>query len=656
MTQDPTRPGSFLRTMGAPKGLLLFLGLALILFLGLEIFTWRTGRTPVLVPGLGAEWIRREDPFILNARRTETLVTVFRTRFTAARPEASPELSFRAMKQVVVLVDKKKVFEDRAPLPDWNRTRTIRLPPVEDGEPHELILVVLSSDSHPCLLAASPALGIRTGTHWEASHGDRVWSRAIRVQDAAGPELARAFPSTWAALGASWKLVLAAFALGAGWAWLHHLGRARIPSPATLRWLLMGALGLLGLNNFFKLPLHLGMDLPTHLDYVRFIAEGRGLPLATDGWQMFQPPLYYLLSTPLHLLFRTWGPQAGEYALRLIPWSCGLLQVELAHRILRETFPGEEGSQRAGLLLASLLPVNLTMSQVHGNEPLSGVLASLAILLVVRRLGRPDTLLEPRFALALGSVLGLALLTKTSNLLLVALLPILCVIWSSAPAGTPAGPGRGRAALRFLFLGAGALLLVAGWWFARNWWRLGRPMVNGWDQARGFSWWQDPGAWPLSSLWSFGRALVHPIYAQASGIWNGLYGTFWTDGSICSVVEWEFRPPWNYNLLIGSVLLSLVPMATMLFGSVVEFRKRQVQLSILCILIFLAAIFHLHVTDLAAYSTLKASYLLGLLPCFAVLGGAGFRRLSRDPAPKILWGGLMGAWATLAFFGFWIRS
>ena len=70
---------------------------------------------------------------------------------------------------------------------------------------------------------------------------------------------------------------------------------------STVRWLektlLLVVAGLwlaLFWNNTRLLPFHAGFDSTEHLKYVAYIQEHRALPLPTEGWEMYQPPLYYL--------------------------------------------------------------------------------------------------------------------------------------------------------------------------------------------------------------------------------------------------------------------------------------------------------------------------------------------------------------------------
>ena len=636
---------------GLPNAVLIVLGL--VALIAMTFVRLRSPNSHVLVPEKGARWIRMDEPTLLSSRHLEQTAAVFRKRIAAQEPVTGASLSFRAMKHATVFLDRVKLHDDSAAGSAWNYIRSIPIPVLEPGRSHELLVVVQSPDSHPALLAYSDGLGIRSGIDWEVSTGNRVWVRAMLADQPHPPAIAAGFPSTFRAFTGSLPFLLPLFLLAAGLAWLAHRGRVAVLPASRVRWIVLAALALMAVNNVGKLPIYLGMDYPGHLEYIRYVADGKGIPYAGQGWQMFQAPLYYLLSAPLFQLFQGVAWDFPERALRVIPLICGITQVELCYRAMRAVHPGKEGLQIIGLLLSAMIPMNLYISQTIGNEPLSAVFSSMALVLVLIRIREGAALMAPRFGLQLGLVLGLALLTKTSNFLVAIVLPAYCLAWgTSAP--TIAWRIRARAGVRFLAAYGGILFLVAGWYYLRNWVHLGAPFVGGWDPKHGVPWWQDHSYIPVAFLFNFGSALVHPVYAQTQGFLNGLYSTFWTDGSICSVIHAEYIPPWNFRMLLSGVLLSVAPCALMIAGALRSFHERATRLSVTCVLVFLAAIFWLHLGTIPAYSTLKSTYMLGLLPCFGILGAAGFEALPDRPAARAIAVGLLVVWVATTFCGFWV--
>jgi 4-amino-4-deoxy-L-arabinose transferase-like glycosyltransferase len=180
---------------------------------------------------------------------------------------------------------------------------------------------------------------------------------------------------------------------------------------------------VLAANNGWQLSYLQGFDLIQHLEYVQFIVNKRALPLANDGWQMFQPPLFYLLEAPWYaLLAPHFDTDVVVRAMRFLPLLCGLAQIEIVYRVARAVFPDHEDLQTISVLVGGLLPMHIYISQVIGNEPLAGALTALTVLLCVLLLVEPARARTWRFFAALGAIWGLALLSKVTPLLLTPLI------------------------------------------------------------------------------------------------------------------------------------------------------------------------------------------------------------------------------------------
>jgi len=323
--------------------------------------------------------------------------------------------------------------------------------------------------------------------------------------------------------------------------------------------------------------------------------------------------------------------------------ACGLGLIDLCYRALRVAFPQRPDLQIAGSVLASLLPVNLSVSHYVGNEPMAAYLTAAALVLVFRALSSPRVSREPRFQWWLGGMLGLALLAKVTPVL--ALGPIaVALAWALCRSGADLAASI-RAAVRI----AALMLAVCGWYYGRNWLLLGSPFVGGWSQDRGINWWQDPGYRQIGDYLSFGRALFYPFYASLSGFWNGLYSTFWLDGYAGSMIFYGARPPWNYTFMLSLAWLSL-PLSGIMLLSVRVARNPIVWFSWSCVGIYLLAMLTLHLL-VPHYSQVKASYALGLAPCFCILFVAGFEQFSaRWRRYLMFWLAMWGLASYAAFF------
>ena len=85
--------------------------------------------------------------------------------------------------------------------------------------------------------------------------------------------------------------------------------------------------------------------------YVKVVLQEGRLPLADEGWQSYQPPLYYLLSAGwLKLAGLTTIGQPAVELLRWLGLAAGLLQSLFVGLALRELFP-----ERPGLVLCAFV-------------------------------------------------------------------------------------------------------------------------------------------------------------------------------------------------------------------------------------------------------------------------------------------------------------
>jgi len=626
----------------------LWILVAVLALTGLGVWlSARSPASPLLLAGGTGQWIRLNRPYYMGVHPEKRYNALYRRKFRLAPGVPPPAIQIEAREEFVGFLDRMLFFEAPHDPGRRRQSRRVALPPGLAAGEHDLTILVRATRTEPVLRVEAP--GLATDGTWEASDDGLGWVPAILAENPPVPEFTRAYPTALGAFLRVWPWLALAFCGGAGWSLLRERRGWRLPPAAAARWVFLALWAALAINNISRIPATVGMDVLFHLDYVKFIVNHHRLPLATEGWQMFQSPLAYLLSAPLFLLRPGIADETALQVLRVLPLACGLAQVEVAYRAVRALFPGRNGLQIAGTALGGFLPMNIYLSQTFGNEPLAGLLCSLAILRVLVR--PPGKGLETGFALGLGGLLGLALLAKVTVLLLVPWFAIFCLFRARAEAG--AGPG---AALRFLALLGLGVALVAGWYFLWVKMHLGHFFVGGWDPARGIRYWQEPGYVTPGSLVSFGTALVWPVYAGTAGFWNGLYSTFWLDGTLSGQCPpWMVPPPWNYDFLLASTLTALAPCGAMVAGAAAAWRRPPVALGLACIGTLTLAILHLHITAVPSYATLKATYLIGLLPFFAILGAAGLEALDGRAWARALAAGLLSAWGLSAYAAYFVR-
>ena len=632
---------------------------------------------PLLIGERGADWIRFHEPTLLNVNYSQKIqTTYFRTGFDIKKGGEKAVLTFRAMKRVIVWLDGRIIFMSDNRIHEWKRTFDIDIPSGLSPGRHEIRIAVMNQYGHPALIAHCEALGLSTGEHWETSQDGKKWKPALSVRSQQYPlECYRQFNTDPALADKATPLPLkfqradrvflsmapvflpifmVVFIL------ILLLSRKERPvwlkspliSSGGLRWIVLIAWICLAINNIGKMPLYAGMDADQHLKYIEYMAVHWRIPLATEGWQMFQPPLYYFLSTLLYKALVPVFPGVNiPMLLRIVPLACGALQIELCWRALRYAFPGREDLQILGTIVGGLLPMNIYLSQVIGNEPLAGCLSGVVIVLVIRYLKSPVPNTWRAFA-SIGLFLGLAMLTKTTAVLLVP--PVLLVVAYKDHSGD--GHVKQRYSSIFMHIGVilGVAFLVSGWYYIRNYLEMGRFFIGGWDASRNIVWWQDPSYRTLEHFYTFGESLFYPVYSSMMGIWDSLYSTFWMDGFLSGVCIYDSRPPWNYDFMFAGAWFSLLPAAAIAIGvltsivSPLKEEKRVLFFCALCVGIYLSAILYLFLI-VPVYSTGKATYALGLVPCFAVLCAEGFNILTSKPLLKALVYSIIGCWVFVSY-------
>lgn len=278
-------------------------------------------------------------------------------------------------------------------------------------------------------------------------------------------------------------------------------------------------------------PLFEAGDEVWHYPYVQFVAQGNGLPVQDPArrqlWEQEggQPPLYYILSAATtfwidtsDLQARLWRNPFAKIGIPLaygnknlivhtraesFPWQGSTLAVHLirflslffsagtilftyltAKLILVSLHPVTSSLRHPvapslplfAAALVALNPMFLFISASVNNDSLAALLATAALWQTVRIASDRAT---NRRLLALGIMIGLAALTKVSTLALFGLAgsAIFYCVWREKNV---------RLLIRGGVLVAIPAVLIAGWWYLRNFQLYGDPLAfNVWLQIAG---------------------------------------------------------------------------------------------------------------------------------------------------------------------------
>jgi hypothetical protein len=608
---------------------------------------------PFVDPGPRAPWVMAPTPVSAALEqwgRAEVPVTSFERRFERSGAEEL-RLRVRALRGFALFVNGAEAARDDGA--EWRAAREVDATPwLRPGENEIRIDVARASGPALVEVRAEGIPGLESGPAWRVRIDGRPLGAAAPADDTRpNPHALSVERPAEAALRVAGPLA-GLFALGAaGWLAARRSAALRHSAlPLAVLALAAAGWGLLFASKAARIPPAVGFDARHHLHYAAWIREKASLPLATDGWSTYHPPLFHALSAPLL-------PASGEpvgAALKLLPFAGGFGVVAVSFLLSRRLLAGDPGARLLAVGFAAVLPVNLYSAAYFSNEPLQAALAGLALWLGVdailaRRLG------ARRVAL-LGIALGLAALTKFTAILL---LPAAALALAARRLLLDrAGPARSAAAAGAL---AGVVALVAGWFYARSWILLGDPLMGNWNlPGPEQRWWQQPGFHTPAYYASFGEALVHPYLSGFRSFWDALYSSFWGDGFIAGRTDPARRHDfWCYEFMSAGYLVAL-PASLALLAGVARGTwlavadpdpRRRVAHAFLLLAAWSVALAFLALTlRLPFFSQAKAAYLLPAAPALAVWFALGARWLDEVLARR----GLAGLRAALA--GWWTLS
>jgi len=679
--------------------------LSLALALGMGALVWKTHFSSDIayLPDHGeAQWILYPAPIRLGVRRSAPFVTRFYRTFQVESVPTEALLHVRALRSAQVWLNGHKLNEAAVTPDAWKQGTTLDIAPqLQRGD--NVLIVEVENAMGPPILWLALSIGnqqIISDGDWSASLAGAQWLPArpadssaamprvvpleearrhptsvTTVDDAISrahdlvPSLVRQFrlpveeQSTVAALRMSWQRLalwgVAAICLLSFGTILATSMRARISWARTYGlWLLLGLCAgcwLIGIeNNAPSLTNEMGFDAQSHHEYVAYVQENWRLPLADEGWETFQPPLYYVAAaTLLGVVGDSTQTSTGEIWLRRLSLALGLMTLACSAVAMRLIFPQHPRRQVLGLVFAACLPVHLYVFHHITNDPAAAAFGSLALCATLAVIRRP--VIDGRTATLLGAALGLALLAKATGLALVisALVALAYRLWSDDSV-----PYRRRIGLLGSAMTACATL--AALHYGRTWWHFGTPLVGNWDPRIGSPWWSDPGYRTAADYVPSGDVLLHPLYRGASNLWSTLYSTMWGDGFCSSMDGLLQRPPWNYPAMLAGYALAFIPLAGLMVGAVGLAHSAWQKLTPQQLLLIgapgltVAAMFWMTLS-VPGFGQTKAVYLVPIAICLSALAGWGWDLIAGHGRwQSCLVVGVIGVWGANSLYAFWV--
>jgi 4-amino-4-deoxy-L-arabinose transferase-like glycosyltransferase len=269
------------------------------------------------------------------------------------------------------------------------------------------------------------------------------------------------------------------------------------------------------------------------------------------AYEAQQAPLYYWLLAPAYRPLTRLPLPARVWLLRLLSLLAASIVIPMGFLVARRVFGDDCQALAIAALIAAFPELMMTVCHI-GNDSLAVAMGALFLFVLFEWKAQPHSM---RLALALGGVLGLALLTKAYFL---ALLPPLVALGAmEARRKQVYGP------VVAIFGGA---IVIPAWWYVRNWALThsisgeqldaavqNAPRVDLHGAARQVNWLQAADFTFLTHIWlgnwSFlvVRSWMYHVLAAAAGL-----------ACIGLIVRLFRRPNGNLALLSGIYLSFLL--------------------------------------------------------------------------------------------------
>jgi len=294
-----------------------------------------------------------------------------------------------------------------------------------------------------------------------------------------------------------------------------------------------------------------GFDGSGHMHYINYILTNNRLPQSHEGWELNQPPVYYLLAAPL---------QSIGIKPQVINVLSFFIIALLFYRLTRSYL---------SILAFASLPMASYLVPLVTNEYLSGLLGIILLLILLRLSTSQEK--DRHLKILLYVTFVLAFFTKVTALMFIPLIPLALFLkkdkkWVS----------------RSVILVAMCIALVSPM-MINNFVRYGKPLVIN-DDFVEFTSEKDKRdlAFFFSPMWIFRLDLYDAhSYSFIGGFWN----TLWHDGEHVTTPVVEFHKKPFALWLLGFPLLAIST-----YGLFKFFKKNRKQGIVLVAYLTLALI------------------------------------------------------------------
>jgi len=604
-----------------------------------------------LFPSLRADWI------LQSAEKISGTVE-FRRRFQLEDIPPKCQIKVWAMLQFSIVLNGQVIEKDsQRERKNWKLAQTYNIVPMLQRGDNVIVIRVSNSEGPPALLIEGPVLKspegkvkLSSNTDWEGAPEPNFteWVSAVgtlkdesRLGEKKGPvQKSPRYPIYMMVFGVYLMFIFLAINPRS-----IFVEKNRVFPKNSVSWLLKNSVPvrLLSLIPYLVIIIIIvvinlhntaiysyqrsGFDWGGHVEYIKYISSRWRVPIATEGWEMFQPPFYYFLSAIIYKLFGGEAAEPGSLkAVQIMGTLSGIANACFAWLALRKLFEKNRLIQLLGFSVVAFLPMCLYMNPLISNEIFAGSMISLSICLLIRYGFEPQ--IKIQHALILGISVGLALLSKYTAffvfLTATTVLTIRVLVNSS----------RRRCEVKMLAVFLAVVFALSGWLYIRNLVKFHDPFIGNWDKKSGYHYEQHHGYRTTGFYLKFGSVFLHrPERSRWASFWDGKYGSMWMDthGSFLNLGDEKTN-------LHGSIIiyLALLPSVAILLGfyqslrSIFKSAKSNPNLALVMVSALTIISLISFTMEVPFYSTIKAFFYLSILPPIAVFAGNGLYTMCRN--------------------------
>jgi len=400
------------------------------------------------------------------------------------------------------------------------------------------------------------------------------------------------------------------------------------------------SLFFLNLHNVLSFPVTRGLDATAHIEYIQYLQINKHLPAPDEGWELYQPPVYYLLASLLPSL------KAAQF-LGLFSW---LIILGCVHWFFKR-------KSLALILLVASLPVLIYQIPALTNELFAAAMTTLTMVyylkIFVPKLKKQSNSQSLSFLvphLILGVLLAISLLSKYTAILLIPtiLLERFFTNFKSLQSTKLAIKSTFKQLLPFLLL----TFILSGWFYLKNLIKYHNPLITSVD----FPAWSSFGQPVVTrNLYFFtnlkGFFNLDFFHSQDYSFLSGTYFSFFYDAHNVVIPPQEL-PSLGVILFLLSIPLALISLKGI--WQTLKSKQNSSSLFFLVFSFFLLVSYILYNFKHPYYSTIKASFLTSAVLPFAFFFHTGVEKWNKKMKLGLLI--YLGLYALMVVKHFWVQG